>query len=95
MGSRRTCSIPGAPAAFQAHLQHSRHTCSIPGTPVAFTKKMFFPDCSTVNRGAPRVVAGAPRLVAGTPRPFKMNPKFSLALRGVAKLITITPMVLL
>jgi len=41
-----------------------------------FPKKMlFFPDCSTVIRGAPRLVAGAPRavvsafrLVAGTLR---------------------------
>jgi len=29
---------------------------------------LFFPDCSTVIWGAPRLVAGAPRLVAGSPR---------------------------
>jgi len=77
---------------------------------------LFFPDCSTVIRGAPRLVAGAPRSVAGTPRfvagapriitgaprlvagPSRcsqLHPKFSLALRGVSKPITITPMVLL
>jgi len=27
---RRTCSIPGVPAAVQAHLQHSGRTCTIP-----------------------------------------------------------------
>ena len=48
MISRRTCSIPGTPAAFQAPLQYSRRTCSISGAPVAFTKKMFFRDYSTV-----------------------------------------------
>jgi len=77
---------------------------------------MFFPDCSTVIRGAPRLVAGAPRLVVSAPRlvagpPIldagaprcsqaccrrsQAHPKFSLALRGVPKPITITPMVLL
>jgi len=29
---------------------------------------MFFPNCSTVIRGAPRLVVGAPRLVVGAPR---------------------------
>jgi hypothetical protein len=29
---------------------------------------LFFPDCSIVIRGAPRLVAGAPRLVVGAPR---------------------------
>jgi len=29
---------------------------------------MFFPDCSTVIRGVPRLVVGAPRLVAGALR---------------------------
>ena len=69
----------------------------------------FFPDCSTVIRGAPRLVAGAPRLVistprlvasslrlvAGAPRGSHVHPKFSPALRGVPKHIIITPMVLL
>jgi hypothetical protein len=33
-----------------------------------FPKKMlFFPDCSTVIRGAPSHVAGTPRLVVGAP----------------------------
>jgi len=36
MISRCTCRIPGAPAAFQALLQHSMRTCSIPGAPAAF-----------------------------------------------------------
>jgi len=63
---------------------------------------MFFPACSTVIRGAPRLVAGAlrivasaPRLVAGAPRYSQVHPKFSLALRGVPKPLTLTPMVLL
>ena len=45
--------------------------------------------------GAPRLVAGGPRLVAGAPRCSQVHPKFSPALRGVSKLSTITPMVLL
>ena len=37
--------------------------------PAAFPNNiMSFSDCSTVIRGAPRLVAGAPRLVAGAPR---------------------------
>jgi len=78
--------------------------------PAAFPKKMlFFPDCSTVIRGAPRPVTGAPSLVAGAPRCSQdcprrsqachrcsqVHPKFSLALRHVPKPITVTPMVLL
>jgi hypothetical protein len=43
----------------------------------------------------PRLVVGAPRFVAGAPRCSQVHPKFSPALRGVPKLITITPMVLL
>ena len=68
MISQRTCQIPGAPAAFQAHLQHSRRVCSIPGAPAAFPKKMFFPDCFSVIRGASSLVTGTPRLVTSTPR---------------------------
>jgi len=52
--------------------------------------------------GAPRLVVGTPRLVVGAPRPVdgasrcsQVLPNFSPALRGVPKLITITPMVLL
>jgi len=52
--------------------------------------------------GAPRLVVGTPRLVVGAPRPVdgasrrsQVVPNFSPALRGVPKLITITPMVLL
>jgi len=70
---------------------------------------LFFPDSCTVIRGAPRLVAGAPRLVVGAPRfvvgaprfvvgaprRSRVHAKFSLALRGVPKLITITHMVLL
>jgi len=44
---------------------------------------------------ASRLVVGAPRLVVSAPRCFQVHPKFSPALRGVLKLITITPMVLL
>jgi len=45
--------------------------------------------------GASRHVIGAPRLVIGVPWCSQVHPKFSLALRGVSKLISITPMVLL
>ena len=72
-------------------------------------KTSFFPDCSTVIQGAPRLVVGAPRLVAGAPRLVagaprlvasaprysQVHPMFSPAPQGVPKLITLTPMVLL
>ena len=52
--------------------------------------------------GAPRLVVGAPRLIVGTPRLVACAPRcswvhlmFSLALRGVLKLNTITPKPLL
>ena len=45
--------------------------------------------------GAPRLVVGATRLVASAPRCSQVHPKSSPAHRGVLKLITITPMVLL
>ena len=32
---------------------------------------LFFPDCSSVIRGAPRLVVGAPRLVVGAPTWFQ------------------------
>ena len=61
---------------------------------------MFFPDGSTVIRGAPRLVAGAPGLVVGAPRLVpalpgaprcsQVHPKFSPAHRGVPKLFTMT-----
>ena len=72
--SRPTCSIPGVPAAFQAHLNHSRRTWSIPGAPAAFPKKMFFPHCSSVIRGASSLVTGALRLVTSAPRLVASTP---------------------
>jgi len=45
----------------------SRRTSRVP-------QMMFFPDCSTVIRGAPRLVAGAPRLVADAPRLIAGDP---------------------
>jgi len=63
---------------------------------------MLFPDFSTVIRGAPRLVAGAPRCSQACRwrsqtccRCSQVHPKFSPALQGVPKPITITPMVLL
>ena len=63
---------------------------------------LFFPDCSTVIQGAPRLVTGTLRLVisalslvAGAPRCSQVHQKFSPVLCGVLKPITITPMVLL
>jgi hypothetical protein len=40
-------------------------------------------------------VAGTPRLVAGTLRCSQVYAKFSPALQGIPRLITITPMVLM
>jgi len=37
---------------------------------------LFFPDCSTVIRGAPRHVAGAPKFVASAPKFVAGAPKF-------------------
>ena len=50
---------------------------------------------SLIVDGAPWLVASAPWLVAGAPWCSQVLPKFSPALRGILKLITITPMVLL
>jgi len=36
---------------------------------------MFLPDCSTVIRGASRLVVGAPSLVAGAPRRSQVHLK--------------------
>ena len=65
-----------------------------------FPKMMVFPDCSTMIRdaagcvaGTPSLVAGAPRLVVDSPRCSQVHPKFTPVLRGVPKLLTITPMV--
>jgi len=56
---------------------------------------MLVPDCSTVIRGAPRLVASTWGLVVSALRCSQVYPKSSQALRGVPKLDTITPMVLL
>jgi len=45
--------------------------------------------------GTPRLVVGAPRLLVGAATWYQVHPKFSPALRGILKLITITPKVLL
>jgi len=45
--------------------------------------------------GAPRLVAGAPSHVASAPRCYQVHTMFTLVLWDVAKLITITSMVLL
>ena len=48
---------------------------------------MFFPDCSTVRGGAPRLVAGTPLLVAGARRCYQ-------ALRQRSKMLPCAPKVL-
>ena len=60
-----------------------------------------FPDCSTVVRGAlrlvtgaPRLVIGAPRLVIGAPKCSQVHLKFSAVLRRVPKLIRMLRVVL-
>jgi len=68
---------------FQAHWQCSQKTT------------MFFPACSTVTRGASRLVASTPWLVVSTPNCSQVYLKFSPMLRDVTNLITIAPMVLL
>jgi len=50
---------------------------------------------SQLDAGALRLVVGAPRLVSSSPWYSQVLPKFSPALRGVLKFITITPMALL
>jgi len=72
-------------------------------------KMLCFPDYSSVIRRAPWSFPGAPRLVVRAPRWYqgcchgseacrwysKVHPTLSLALRGIPKLISITPKVLL
>jgi hypothetical protein len=66
-----------------------KHTSTVP------EKILSFPDRSAVNRSSPRLVAGPPRLVIGTPRYSQVHQQFTLALQGIPKLITITPLVFL
>jgi len=49
---------------------------------------MFFPDCSTMRRGAPTVVASAPRFDVGAPR-FVVGPPWLLI--GTPRLVTSAP----
>ena len=66
---------------------------------------VVFPECVTVIRGAPRCFKASRRRSQTCPRRSQARPRhsqvlprapeFSLALRGVLKLIAITPMVLL
>jgi len=92
MISRRTCSIPGAPAAFQAHLQHSRHTCSIP-------KEDLFPRLLNGDSRCSQTCCWRSQPCYQCSETCcqlsQVHPKFFPAHRGVPKLITITPMVLL
>jgi len=92
---------------FQAHQQCSQRRCHFSQTVLQWFEVL--PSWSLALPGAPRFVVGAPRhvicaprllvsaprLVAGAPRCSQVHPKFSPALRGVLKLITITPIVLL
>jgi len=91
---------------FQVHQQRSQRRCI---SQTALQWFDVFPGLSSALPGAPRLVVGtprlvigaprhvvsAPRLVTGAPRCSQVNPKFSPAHRGVFKLTTMTPMVLL
>jgi len=85
---------------IQAHQQHSERRCCFSQTALLWFEVLQ--GLSPALLGAPRVVVGASRLVVGAPRRVAGAPssskvlrKFSPALRGVPKLITITPMVFL
>ena len=92
---------------FQAHLQCSQRWCCFSQTALQWFKVLpglssALQDLSSALPGAPglvigatRLVTSAPRFVAGAPRCSQVHRKFSPAHRGVLKLITITPMVLL
>ena len=84
----------------QVHLEHSQRRCHFFQTALQWFDvlpdvSLALPDAPRVVVGAPRLVVGAPRLVAPAPRCSQVHLQFSLALRGVLKLITNTPMVLL
>jgi len=81
---------------FQAHQQCSQRRCRFSHTALS----LALPGAPWLVVGAPRLVvstprllAGALRLCAGAPRWSQVHPKFSPALRGVLKLITMTSMV--
>jgi len=85
---------------FQVHQQVSQRKYCFSQTAVLWFEAL--PDLPPALQDMPRAlwvmspaVAGAPRLVVGTPRSSQVHSKFSPALRGVPKPITITPMVLL
>jgi len=81
---------------FQANQQRSQRRSCFSQTALLWFEVLTglssaLPDLSPVLPGALRLVVGAPRLVAGAPRCSQVHPKFSPALRGVPKPITITP----
>ena len=67
----------------------------LPGAPMLFGASRLVIGTPRLEVSAPWHVVGAPRLVVGAPWCSQVHPKFSPVLRGVLKLITITPMVLL
>jgi len=101
MISRRTSSVPKEDVVFPRLLycdSRCSQTCHwrfqvLPGISSALTDMSpAHPAALRLVVGEPRLVAGAPRLVAGTPRCSQVHTKFSPALRGVPKTITITSM---
>jgi len=85
---------------FHAHQQHSQRKYRFSQTALQWFEVL--PGAPKLVLSAPRVIISAPRLVvsasrlvAGAARCSQLHPKFSPALQGVPKLITITPMVLL
>jgi len=99
MISRCTCSIPGAPGAFQAHLQHSRCTCSIPKEAV-FPRLLYcYSRCSQTRHrhihNCSRRSQTCHQRSQTCRQHSQVHPNLSPAHQGVLKLITITPIVLL
>jgi hypothetical protein len=92
MISRPTCSIPGTPVAFQAHLQHSQRRCS---PRVLNWDSRCSQTCRQRSQTPCRCSQTCHQRSQTCRRHSQVHPKFSLAHRGVPKLITITPMVLL
>jgi hypothetical protein len=88
---------------FHVHQQCAQRRCcfsqnalslALPGAPrhVISAPRLVVSDARIVVC-TPRLVVGTPRLIVDAPRCSQVHPNFSLALRGVHKYITNTPMV--
>jgi len=88
---------------FQAHQQRFQRRwyfsrllyCDLRCSHPCHRRFRVLPALSSTLRGAPRLSSADARRVVITPRCSQVHRKFLLALQGVPKLITITPIVLL